>query len=156
MRNRLKISILYNKINLKISKIQILTNYINWIKRQLIKNNFQIPKIWIIVINKRAVFFEIDAPYDTFKLLWTALSIIWPAWDRCICFHEENGFTCMYMQMLQSPSQGYCYLQLQLTGRWPVSHCIIVVLWMSFRMITKCESSKALLYMMPLESPKYF
>ena len=68
MRNRLKISILYNKINLKISKPQILTNYINWIKWQLIKNNFQIPKIWIIVIlNKRAVFFEIDAPYDTFN-----------------------------------------------------------------------------------------
>ena len=67
MRNRLKISILYNKINLKISKIQILTNYINWIKRQLIKNNFQMPKICIIVINKRAVFFEIDATYDTFN-----------------------------------------------------------------------------------------
>ena len=63
MRNRLKISILYNKINSKISKIQILTNYINWIKQQLIKNNFQVPKI----INKRAVFFEIDAPYDTFN-----------------------------------------------------------------------------------------
>ena len=92
MRNRLKISILYNKINFKISKIQapvvqtsdsaihqinhypadrvidfrntypldsdlsggyhslnnwgqILTNYINWIKRQLIKSNFQIPKL---------------------------------------------------------------------------------------------------------------
>ena len=155
MRNRLKISILYNKINLKISKIQILTNYINWIKRQLIKNNFQIPKIWIIVINKRAVFFEIDAPYDTFNC-----GLHYPSFDQlgtgAYVFMKRTDLPACTLQMLQSPSQGYCYLQLQLTGRWPVSYCIIVVLWMSFRMITKCESSKALLYMMPLESPKYF